>query len=391
MKTPSSRPRFLRRTFPLLVALALIGIPAGKLRAGEVTLSSPGLASSRMDAQGRLVEDWGMVGIKVSGQGTETAELKVQAIKLDGVIPAAECKFHAGSIGVTLTAYRAPAWPAGLDVLSVALQESERREAEAQVSVELPETVRIGSRTVTIGGRTVLALPAQGQGLLAAREWGWCDDAVSLPGWARPSVPCDDAFKNIRAGMGGVPILYRFNVEAKTAQTVVLGFCESHWAEAGQRPLVCHVEGAAPQEIDPVAAWGQHKPGALQFAARDQNGDGQLQIAVVTKPGAPDENPILNAIWVFPAKPKIELSQVIDGKLNASARYYIDVGGSNDQSLYAGNKLDYTVKLAPGATHELVFLVACPGGAIGSPERTAWTPAKLREITATVWREWAEK
>ena len=45
--------------------------------------------------------------------------------------------------------------------------------------------------------------------------------------------------------MGGVPILYHFKVEPKAEVNVVLGFCESHWAQSGQRPVICQVEGAA--------------------------------------------------------------------------------------------------------------------------------------------------
>ena len=50
------------------------------------------------------------------------------------------------------------------------------------------------------------------------------------------------AHRQIRAGMGGVPITYRFAVQTGEKRYVVLGFCESHWAEAGQRPLVINVE-----------------------------------------------------------------------------------------------------------------------------------------------------
>ena len=156
------------------------------------------------------------------------------------------------------------------------------------------------------------------------------------PGGPTPAVECDPAFRNIRAGIGGVPILYRFKVDPKAKANVVLGFCESHWAQAGQRPVICQVEGAPPQEVDPVARWGQHQPGALLFAASDANGDGMLEVAVLPKPGAADQNPILNAIWLFPAETLPNLDQVIAGKLNAVASRYVQVGGANDQSLAAG-------------------------------------------------------
>ena len=43
--------------------------------------------------------------------------------------------------------------------------------------------------------------------------------------------------------------------------------------------------------------------GVLLFAAKDANGDGQLDVAVLPKIGAPDTNPILNVLWLFPAGP----------------------------------------------------------------------------------------
>lgn len=124
------------------------------------------------------------------------------------------------------------------------------------------------------------------------------------------------------------------------------------------------------------------------FAAGDANGDGTLDVAVLPKPGAPDQNPILNAIWLFPADASPSLEQVIAGKLNAVALRYIAVGGSNDQSLYAGGRVEYDLKLPAHAMQELTFLVACPGGSVPPPDQTAWTSEKLRQSAAKVCRDW---
>jgi hypothetical protein len=289
---------------------------------------------------------------------------------------------------LTVTAFRAPVWPAGLDVLTVRLAETAGKETPVQLSLALPETVRLGLQTVTLGGRAVLSLPAGTRVSQAMNEWGWADDAVALPGWARPAVECDPAFKSIRAGMGGVPILYHFNVEPTAKVKVVLGFCESHWTQAGQRPVICQVEGAPRQEVDPLARWGRHQPGVIVLAASDANGDGTLDVSVLPKPGAPDQNPILNAIWLFPPDASLDPERVIAGKLNAVALRYVAVGGSNDQSLYAGGKVEYALKLPANATQELTFLVACPGSSVPAPDQTMWTPEKLREAAASVWQDW---
>lgn len=355
----------------------------------EVTFTSPGLAPTRMDDQGRLVEDWGSITVSVAGPGLPAATpATLQALKLDGVIPAAQAQSSYGTVALTLTAFRAPVWPEGLDVLTVRLAETGGKETAVQLSLALPEAGHLGLKTVTLGGRAVLGLPAGTKVSQAMREWGWADDAVALPGWAKPAVDCDPAFQNTRAGIGGVPIVYHFKVDPKAKAKVVLGFCESFWAQAGQRPVICQVEGALTQEVDPLARWGQHRPGAVLFDASDANGDGMLDVSVLPKAGAPDQNPILNALWLFPAEASPNLEQVIAGKLNAIALRYVAVGGSNDQALYAGGRVEYSLKLTANATQELTFLVACTGGSVPPPDQTTWTPEKLRQSAAAVWRAW---
>jgi hypothetical protein len=275
-----------------------------------------------------------------------------------------------------------------MDVLTVRVEETGGRETPVTLGLVLPENARLGSRVVSVGNRTVLALPGDAPMSREPRPWGWDDDATSLPGWAKPGVPCDPGFANIRAGLGGVPICYRFRVAPKTAANVVLGICESHWAEPGKRPFICSVEGAPPEEVDPIARWGQHQPGAVHFEGRDENGDGYLEVSALPKLGAPDLNPILNVVWVFPAGPGLKLDQVLAGRMNAAALHYVDAGGQHDQSLYAPGMLQYALTLPPKGNRELHFLAACRNGSLPSPDDTTWTPEKLRRAAAEVWRDW---
>jgi hypothetical protein len=345
-----------------------------------------------MDDQGGLVEDWGTVQVQLSGAGLAPAATPtVQASQLDDRIPAAQAQVAYGPVSLTLTAFRGPAWPDGLDVLTARVQETSGKETPVQLALNLPANARLGSRTVTVGNRIVMTLPPGTRASQENREWGWDDDAVSLPGWAKPATDCDPAFRNIRAGLHGVPIFYQFKVEPKAACNVVLGFCESHWAEPGQRPLVCRVEGAPLQEVDPVGRWGQHQPGALLFQAKDENGDGKLDLSILPKIGATDQNPILNVIWIFPPGPGLNLDQVIKGRLNSLALHHVDVGGEGDQSLYAGGKLQYALTLPPNGTQELTFLVANKGASAPAPDKTAWTTPSLRQAAAAVWRDWPNK
>jgi len=355
---------------------------------GAVQLSSPGFEPSAMDADGRLVEDWGRVGVRLDGAGVADAAPVVEPVKLDGVIPAARAVRRHGAVKLTTTAFRAPAHPSGLDVLLVRVEETRGAAARVTVALDVPTGARAGMRTVRLGNRNIITLPSPERAGQQRRAWGHSDDGLSLAGWAKPAVPCDPAFRNIRAGMGGVPLRYHFTVRQRAVVHVALGFCESHWAERGQRVLLCRVEGALPQELDPVVRWGRHKPGVLLFAAKDENQDGWLDISVHAAPTAKDKNPILNALWIFPANEPPNPAQIIAGELNARAIRYVDCGGPADQSLYAGGQLEYPLALPAGGAQELMFIVACNGGAAPSPDASAWTAETLRRAAREVWRDW---
>jgi hypothetical protein len=90
----------------------------------------------------------------------------------------------------------------------------------------------------------------------------------------------------------------------------------------------------------------------------------------------------------FILTPHLDLHQAIAGELNAAALRYVAVGGSNDQSLHASGRLEYPLTLPAHATQKLTFLLACPGSSMPLPDQTAWTPEKLRQSAATVWRDW---
>jgi hypothetical protein len=369
---------------------ALLLIAAAAMAAEPIQIHSPGFPSSTLDAEGRLVEDWGSVGVTLGGEGVADGPTALQAVKLDDVIPAAQATSARGAVRLIRTAFRAPAFPSGVDVLTVRVEEACGQPAEVMLGLDLPANVVIGLRTVRLDGRVVLTLPAESLDNRPHRDWGYCDEATSLPGWAKPAVECDPAFRNIRAGMGGVPIVYRFAVNPKSAATVVLGLCESHWAEAGQRPLSCRVEGAAVQMVDPVAKWGQHKPGVLAFRARDENGDGKLEVVVRAAAGAKDRNPILNAIWIFPAGELPNLERLVSGVLSGAATRYVDVGGDSDQSIYPPGKLEYRIELAAGDAQELTFFVASPSSSAPTPDTSTWTAATLRRAAIEVWRDWPQ-
>jgi hypothetical protein len=357
-------------------------------QAPEQAIGAPGMPLTVVDPSGDLHEDWGVIGLRLvepSGTGARGQDFAPFPV------PTVTTTVTAGSISLAAIAYRAPIWPDGVDVLIARLENNGAAETRARLQVALPEQVFVGERLALLGGRAVLALPKEPQPVRRERSWGCLGGDVPMPGWGRPEIECDPAFRNIRAGMGGVPIIYRFSVPAGAKRAVVLGFCESHHVEAGQRPLLVYVEGAPRAEVDPIAAWGRHRPGCLRFDARDANEDGRLQIAVAPHPQAPDRNTILNAIWVFSSDIYVDTDEVLRGELSASAEHYVDVGGTKDQSLYEGGTLTYDLPLAPGAKQELMFLVACPGASVPNPESMAWTQESLHRAAREVWRDWVAR
>lgn len=121
-----------------------------------------------------------------------------------------------------------------------------------------------------------------------------------LPGWGRPGRPCLEAFENIVAGFDG-PLHYRFLAAAGRAYTVALGFMESYHPDPGLRVQEVFIEGKGVLHLDLVRDLGRHTPGVFLFPARDEDGDGWIDLVVRPAPESRDRYPILNVLWVFPA------------------------------------------------------------------------------------------
>lgn len=372
-------------------SLLLIGVLAAWTEAypaEPVAFSSPGLPPSRLTEGGQLVEDWGTVHVRLSGEGITPGGNRLEAVRLDGEVPAARWSGDFGPARLTITAYKAPVFPDGMDVLTVMVAQTGAEPRRITLELNVTPAVKVGLSTARLDDRVVLSIPWETQLQLKTRDWGYTIDTTPMPNWAKPEGPCDPAFANIRAGMGGIPIRYRFRVAPRTAAQVVLGICESFYGQAGIRPLLCEVEGARPVLVDPVARWGRHRPGALLFSAKDEDADGWISLAINPVPGARDRNPILNAIWVFSPEQKLNLAEVIGGRLNGQARYYVDVGGENDQALFITEGLRFPLELAAGEVKELTFYVACGKGASPVPGVTAWTPSSVFQAAKEVWQGW---
>jgi hypothetical protein len=124
------------------------------------------------------------------------------------------------------------------------------------------------------------------------------DDKRDLPNWAAPKGECDPAFRHIAVGFNQ-SIRYRFRAYGPGPYTVVFGLCEGHWREPAKRPVVLQIEGRAKKTVDMVGEFGHNVPALFPFEARDENGDGWIDLTVAAAAGAPDKNTILNVLWIF--------------------------------------------------------------------------------------------
>lgn len=355
--------------------------------ATEIEIRSPGFSPSRVGPDGSVLEPWGAVTLRlVSPDGA-----KLEQRQQDNPMPAAVTVATAGSVKLSQTAYRAPIWPAGCDVVQATIENCSDQSAETQIELAVPPKMAIGETVGVIDGRPSLALPTTLQATRQRRDWGCMGGITPLRGWAKPDRPCDPAFKNISAGLGGVPIKYQFRVQAGAAKTLVLGFCESHHEEPAKRIMVATAEGAPPQKMDPIARWGRHVPGLVRFEARDVDHDGLITVAVAPDASAADRNPILNVIWLFGTTAPPD-DAILAGNAGTSAEHYVDVGGDKDQSLYPPGNLKYTIPLLPREKRTILLSLRCPdGGPIPDPTTSAWTTYSLHKAAADVWRDrWAE-
>ncbi len=368
----------------LLIAflMALLTLTAS----AQVRIGDPYTPPTEVTSQGDLQEPWGTVEFRLTSP--ESLELVKQESTISPM-PFVSTEFKAGNVRLVKGVFRAPIWQHGVDVMDIELFNTSDAETAVCLELVLPEKLQLGRSTGVVGGSSVLALPAGVSPERKPRDWGCIGGVVSMRGWGQPSRECDPAFRNISAGMGNVPIEYRFRVNPGDSRNVVLGLCESFWGDARQRPIMLSVEGCTPLEFNPIASWGQHSPGCLSFAARDLNGDGFIEIMSSSSPNALDKVPILNVIWIFAPDFHPNMEEVLLGKHSEDAEYYVDVGGEHDQLFFESTNVRYEIVLPPQGWKGLLFLFSSPaGGHVPNPETMVWDLPSLTKAGRDVWAGW---
>ena len=145
-----------------LLAACGLTISGSLLVAAEsIPIRTPGLPPSSLDAECCLIEDWGAVRVRLSGDRIVDGTARLQLVQSDEGIPVARATADRGGVRLTTSVYRAPIFPAGVDVLEVQIDEIQGQACELTLVLELPPGTAAGSRSVSLGGRTVLVLPEE--------------------------------------------------------------------------------------------------------------------------------------------------------------------------------------------------------------------------------------
>ena len=129
------------------------------------TISSPGSPSSKVAEDGALVEPWGAVRLQI----VDPAGARVsKQVAEETPMPVAVTTVNAGVVTLTQSAYRAPIWPSGVDVLEATAASDGDSPTTVQLELVVPEAMQVGETVGSIEGKPSVVLP---DGLQAFREW----------------------------------------------------------------------------------------------------------------------------------------------------------------------------------------------------------------------------
>lgn len=148
--------------------------------------------------------------------------------------------------------------------------------------------------------------------------------------WASPDVPCEAAFRRAATGRHEV-VHYRFQAKKGRSYTLVLGFCEGANDAPGDRVLDIEIENKRRRRLDLAAEFGRYHPVLIPIEARDEDGDGLVDLAIAPVEGCKDGWGLLNVLWVFEGKPTLDLGNLLLGKSSVTPLAHVACG--DDQNL----------------------------------------------------------
>jgi hypothetical protein len=148
---------------------------------------------------------------------------------------------------------------------------------------------------------------------------------------ASPTVPCEEAFRHAATGRKEI-VHYRFPAEKDHVYTVVFGFCEGS-SKPGDRLLDIEIEAKHRRRLDLAGQFGRNVPVLIPLEARDENGDGMIDLAVAPDNDCRNPYSLLSVLWVFEGKPALDLEQLLRGRSNTAPLAHVvcgDNGGAGN-------------------------------------------------------------
>ncbi|HOS91853.1 MAG TPA: hypothetical protein PLQ54_00935 [Armatimonadota bacterium] len=284
-----------------------------------------------------------------------TADATVRQSALDGYLPMVVSDTRVGGVPVALTAFAVDLPGVGTcDVVRVAAGPSRGGPGPLVLRAEMTagDGLRAEGARLTSDGRVRLAgLPGEGHPELAAevegRAAGHFGEYHGVGTfWPRPEGQYSPVFATMCIGWRSQPMTYRFRVEPGGSYVVAVGFWEWHWKERGHRLVETTIDGQAGGVVDTVSAGTGH-PVVAQYAAHDADGNGLLDVTVAAARSAPDQNSILNVIWLFPAGSPPDGDALLRGDLDREALAMVDCGSLSDRP-FSDAAIRLSLPVAPG-------------------------------------------
>jgi hypothetical protein len=208
--------------------------------------------------------------------------------------------------------------------------------------LEGPPDMRLQGGVVRgLGDAPFLLADAPAETRIELRDWGLCDKRAKAYATGPGPGNTEPAVASYRAGLDGVPVVYRVKAEPGRKYVVYLvstPHISGYWLEnpkqAGDLVYDYQVEGAPSQALDYIEYLRKKsQPLCVRFdGAHDQDGDGYLEVRSGVTASSRIKHTRLSVIYVFPEGTKVDdPAAVYGGLMNDRCVWHIDVGSTPEQ------------------------------------------------------------
>lgn len=150
--------------------------------------------------------------------------------------------------------------------------------------------------------------------------------------WASPTIPCENAFRHAASVQKEI-VHYRIRAGKDQVYTIVCGFCEGANNKPGDRLLDIEIEAKNRRRVDLAKEFGRNVPVLIPFEAKDEDGDGVIDLAVAPDDDCHDPFGLLNVLWVFKGMPALNLDELLQGRSSVPPLAHVACGDNPDWQL----------------------------------------------------------